>query len=209
MPTMSDPALPSIVHIVDDDDSMRAALARLLSAAGYRARTYASAGEFLVMAAEERTGCLLLDLHMPGPDGLVLQEALARSGARLPTVFLSGRGDIASSVRALKGGAFDFLTKPVAAEVLLEAVRAALAAGATEHAERDERTRLARCHAALTASERAVLQHVVAGARTRQIADELGVSERTVKSWRASMMDKMGVGSIAELMRLHALLGPP
>lgn len=113
------PAQRVRVHIVDDDDSMRAALARLLAAAGYETRTYASAGEVLVAAEETLTGCMVLDLHMPGPDGLALQATLHRRGCSLPTVFLSGRGDIASSVRALKGGASDFLTKPVQASVLL------------------------------------------------------------------------------------------
>ena len=109
---------PAVVHIVDDDDSMRIALARLLSAAGYETRSYASAGDFLIAAGDAPTGCLVLDLHMPGPDGLALQDALRRRGSSLPTVFLSGRGDIASSVRALKGGASDFLTKPVQAPLL-------------------------------------------------------------------------------------------
>jgi FixJ family two-component response regulator len=195
-----------IVHIVDDDDSMRVALARLLSAAGYEARTYASAGDFLIAADEPPSGCLLLDLHMPGPDGLALQEVLRRRGHGLPTVFLSGRGDIASSVRALKAGASDFLTKPVQAGMLLEAVRAALDADAPRRAEREERRLLLQRHAALNERERAVLRQVVQGALTRQIADALGVSERTVKACRAAVMEKMGARTLQELVLISARL---
>ena len=195
-----------IVHIVDDDDSMRVALARLLSAAGYEARTYASAGDFLIAADEPPSGCLLLDLHMPGPDGLALQEVLRRRGHALPTVFLSGRGDIASSVRALKAGASDFLTKPVQAGVLLEAVRAALEADAPLRAERERRRLLLQRHSTLNERERVVLREVVQGALTRQIADALGVSERTVKACRAAVMEKMGARSLQELVRISARL---
>jgi FixJ family two-component response regulator len=195
-----------IVHIVDDDDSMRVALARLLSAAGYEARTYASAGDFLIAADEPPSGCLLLDLHMPGPDGLALQEVLRRRGHHLPTVFLSGRGDIASSVRALKAGASDFLTKPVQAGVLLEAVRAALEADAPLRAERERRRLLLQRHSTLNERERVVLREVVQGALTRQIADALGVSERTVKACRAAVMEKMGARSLQELVRISARL---
>ena len=195
-----------VVHIVDDDDSMRVALQRLLSAAGYEARAYASAGDFLIAADDPPSGCLLLDLHMPGPDGLALQEVLRRRGHSLPTVFLSGRGDIASSVRALKAGASDFLTKPVQAGVLLEAVRAALEADAPLRAERERRRLLLQRHSTLNERERVVLREVVQGALTRQIADALGVSERTVKACRAAVMEKMGARSLQELVRISARL---
>ena len=191
-----------IVHIVEDDDSMRVALARLLGAAGYATRGYAGAGDVLIAADDGLSGCLLLDLHMPGPDGLALQEALRRRGCVLPTVFLSGRADIASSVRALKGGASDFLTKPVQAETLLAAVRAALETDAPLRAERERRLHRARSQASLSERERAVLQRVVQGALTKQIASELGVSERTVKSCRASVMAKLGATSLPDLVRL-------
>lgn len=194
------------VHIVDDDASMRTALSRLLSAAGFEVRNYASAGDFLIAAGDAPTGCLLLDLHMPGPDGLALQGALLRRGIRLPTVFLSGRGDIASSVRALKAGAGDFLTKPVRAETLLAALRAALAAEAPQRALRDQQREVETRHATLNERERAVLRQVVQGALTKQIADQLGVSERTVKSCRATVMEKMGAASLPELVRLCAVL---
>jgi FixJ family two-component response regulator len=198
-----------VVHIVDDDDSMRVALVRLLSAAGYEARAYASAGDFLIAADEPPRGCLLLDLHMPGPDGLALQEVLRRRGHSLPTVFLSGRGDVASSVRALKAGASDFLTKPVQAAALLEAVRAALEADAPLRADREQRRLLLQRHATLNERERVVLRQVVQGTLTRQIADALGVSERTVKACRAAVMAKMGARSLPELVRLSARLDDP
>jgi FixJ family two-component response regulator len=198
---------PAVVHIVDDDDSMRIALARLLSAAGYETRSYASAGDFLIAAGDAPTGCLVLDLHMPGPDGLALQDALRRRGSSLPTVFLSGRGDIASSVRALKGGASDFLTKPVQAPLLLDAVRAALQADAPLRAERELRRALEQRHATLGERERVVMRRVVQGALTKEIAHELGVSERTVKACRAAVMEKMGAASLPDLVRLSASLG--
>ena len=197
---------PVVVHIVDDDAGMRRALTRLLSAAGYAARGYASAGEFLIAEGDARTGCLVLDLHLPGPNGLELQEALRRQGRSLPVVFLSGRADIASSVRALKAGASDFLTKPVQGEVLIAAVRAALAADAPQRAERERRQGLALRHARLNERERTVLSQVVQGRLTRQIADELGVSERTVKACRAEVMAKLGAHSLPELVRISTEL---
>jgi FixJ family two-component response regulator len=205
---MSQPRVETI-HIVDDDDSMRVALARVLGAAGYATRSYASVGEFLFDAGESPGGCLLLDLHMPGRDGLDLQELMARRGQSLPTVFLSGRGDIASSVRALKAGASDFLTKPVPTETLLAAVREALDAEGPRQAERALQHGATVRYATLTERERSVLAQVVQGALTKQIAQQLGVSERTVKACRASVMDKMGAGSLPELVRLAAALPEP
>ena len=197
-----------VVHIVDDDAGMRLALSRLLAAAGFTTRSYGSAGEFLIAEPDPRQGCLLLDLHLPGPNGLELQEALQRQGRALPVVFLSGRGDIASSVRALKAGASDFLTKPVTGEVLIAAVQAALDADAPQRAERERSQALARRYAALNERERAVLHQVVQGRLTKQIADDLGVSERTVKACRAAVMDKLGAGSLPELVRISTALPP-
>jgi FixJ family two-component response regulator len=194
----------ALVHVIDDDPSMRTALARLLSAAGYRVCTHADAGAFLIAAGDDPGGCLLLDLHMPGPDGLELHEALRRRGTELPTVFLTGRGDIAASVRALKAGASDFLTKPVDADRLLAAIGAAIAADAPRRAERERRRVVATRFASLDARERAVLRRVLQGGLTKQIADALQVSERTVKSCRAAMMHKMAAGSLQELVRLAA-----
>ena len=203
---MNPPVAAIAVHIVDDDDSMRSALTRLFFAAGYAPRAYASAGEFLIALEAVPSGCLILDLHMPGPDGLALFEALHRRGIDLPTIFLTGRGDIPSSVRALKAGASDFLTKPVQSDVLLGAVRAALDADAPRRAEREELQRLVARYASLGQRERLVLQRVVGGALTKQIAYELGVSERTVKASRASVMRKMGAASLPDLVRLTEML---
>ncbi|MCX7203145.1 MAG: response regulator [Burkholderiales bacterium] len=201
---MNPPVAAITVHIVDDDDSMRSALTRLFFAAGYAPRAYASAGEFLIALEAVPSGCLILDLHMPGPDGLALFEALHRRGINLPTIFLTGRGDIPSSVRALKSGASDFLTKPVSSDTLLEAVRAALEADAPKRAERAQREQLAKVQEQLTARERAVLQRVLQGALTKQIAWELGVSERTIKACRAAVMRKMGARSLPDLVRLSS-----
>jgi FixJ family two-component response regulator len=141
---------------------------------------------------------------MPGPDGLALFEALHRRGIDLPTIFLTGRGDIPSSVRALKAGASDFLTKPVSSDTLLEAVRAALEADVPKRAERAQREQIAKVQEQLTARERAVLQRVLQGALTKQIAWELGVSERTIKACRAAVMRKMGARSLPDLVRLSS-----
>ena len=195
-----------VVHVVDDDEAMRVGLSRLLSAAGYTTRCYASAGDFLVTAPDERHGCMVLDLQLPGPDGLALQEVLQRDGGVMPIVFLSGRADIGSSVRALKAGASDFLTKPVQGEVLLEAVARALADAAPRHAALERRREHARRHATLSERERNVLQAVVQGRLTRQIADELGVSERTIKACRAEVMHKLGVTNLPDLVRLEVEL---
>lgn len=198
-----------IVHVVDDDDDMRTALARLLRAEGYDVRMHASAGDFLLRPADAGPACVLLDLAMPGPSGLDLQQALQRDSASPPIVFITGRGDVASSVRAMKAGAIDFLTKPVEPPVLIGAVEAALAR------ERSERSHRARVHDAktrfgrLTQRERAVLDFVVAGRLNKQIAGDLGISERTVKMHRAKVMSKMEAQTLAELVQMADLLDRP
>jgi FixJ family two-component response regulator len=191
-----------IVHVVDDDDSLRRALARLLRAAGFEVRDYASAGAFLLARPPEAPGCLVLDVRMPGPSGLELQAGLARDASPLPVVFLSGHGDVATSVQAMKAGAVDFLTKPVDREALLGAVRRALSRDADERATRARRSALRARYAALTAREREVLAGVVAGRLNKQIAADLGTAERTVKAHRAQVMEKMQVASVAELVHV-------
>jgi FixJ family two-component response regulator len=193
---------PPLIHVVDDDDSLRTALLRLIRAAGYEARGYASTGDFLMCPPFDRPGCLLLDLHLPGPSGLDLQEDLQRRGVLLPVVFLTGRADVASSVRAMKGGASDFLTKPVESATLLEALQTALARDGLQRDRRDEASRLQARFARLTPREREVFERVVEGRLNKQIADDLGIAERTVKLQRAQVMDKLGAGSAAELGRL-------
>src|SRR6266550_6169981 len=181
-----------IVHVVDDDDSLRKAVTRLLRAAGYDVRAYASAGEFVLANRENnRRGCVLLDVRMPGPSGLDLQEALAREDEPLPVIFLTAYGDVPTSVHAMKVGAVDFLTKPVKRDVLLSAVRMALARDARLHTSHEQVRDLRVRFAKLTPREREVFELVVAGRLNKQIAAELGISERTVKVHRAQVMTKM------------------
>jgi len=196
-----------IVHIIDDDEGMRVAVARLLRAEGFDARLYASAGDFLLAPPEEGPGCVVLDLQMPGPSGLELQDALQRRPTPLPVVFLTGRGDIASSVRAMKSGAVDFLTKPVEPAVLLKAVEAALARDRSTREQRGNVAAAQAHYARLTQRERAVFGQVVAGKLNKQIADQLGIAERTVKMHRAQVMAKMETPSLAELVHAADLLG--
>ena len=196
----------AVIHIVDDDDSLRTAVQRLLVAAGYRVRVYASAGEFLLEPPGDAPGCLLLDLKMPGPSGLDLQEALKHHDIRLPVVFLTGHGDLPTGVQAMKAGALDFLTKPVERDTLFAAVAKALqvdaALRATRSADTERQTRFAQ----LTAREREVFELVVAGKLNKQIAGELGIAERTVKAQRASVMAKLGAANAAELGKIAAEL---
>ena len=190
-----------IVHVVDDDDSVRAAVVRLLQAAGYEARGYSSAGEFLLGRTDRNApGCVVLDVRMPGPSGLELQDALARLDVEVPVVFLTGHGDIPMSVRAMKGGAVDFLTKPVTREALLPAVQAAIARDANTRAAQARRLMLHARYETLTPREREVLAGVVAGKLNKRIAIELGTAERTIKAHRAQVMEKMQAASVAELV---------
>jgi FixJ family two-component response regulator len=195
-----------IVHVIDDDGSMRNAVARLLEAEGYEVRTYASAGDYLLKPPQPGSGCVVLDLQMPGPSGLELQEALQRQADPLPVVFLTGRGDIASSVRAMKSGAVDFLTKPVQPAVLVQAVETALLRDRSARADREGAGRAQAHYDRLTERERTVFHCVVAGKLNKQIADELGIAERTVKMHRGQVMTKMEAGSLAELVHVSDLL---
>ena len=197
-----------IIHVVDDDASFRTAMTRLLKAAGHEVRSYSSAGEFLLAAPADTPGCLVLDVHMPGPSGLDLQEALTRLNVTLPIIFLTGHGDIPMTVRAMKAGAVDFLTKPVQGKVLLNAVRNALARDAENRVARTSARELHLLYETLTQRERAVFALVVDGKLNKQIARELGVSERTVKAHRAAMMEKLHVTSLAELVHLAEQRSP-
>jgi len=188
-----------LIHVVDDDDSLRSALLLLLSAGGFEARGYGSAGDFLLNPLPDRPGCVLLDLRLPGPSGLDLQEALRDKGIRLPVIFLTGHADVPTSVRAMKTGAVDFLAKPVGRETLFEALQRALALDAAGRADRAEASRLRARFANLTPREREVFELVVAGRLNKQIAGQLGIAERTVKADRAQVLAKLGVGSAAEL----------
>ena len=190
------------IFIVDDDASFRNAISRLVRAGGYAVQTFASATEFLQSARPDAPGCVLLDLQMPGPSGLDLQSALARSENALPIVFLTGKGDIRTSVHAMRAGADDFLTKPVKKEVLFAAIKRALARDAQEREQRTRRRELRARFDALTPREREVLAHVLSGQLNKQIAADLDASERTVKAHRANLMAKLQVQSVAELAHL-------
>jgi FixJ family two-component response regulator len=196
-----------IIHVVDDDDSVRTGVVRLLQAAGFEARGYASAGEFLLGRSDRNApGCVVLDVRMPGPSGLDLQEALARLEVPLPIVFLTGHGDIPMSVRAMKAGAVDFLAKPVSRDTLLASVRTALARDAETRAAREGLRLLRARYETLTPREREVFAGVVAGKLNKQIAADLGTAERTVKAHRAQIMGKMQVASVAALVHVADLL---
>jgi FixJ family two-component response regulator len=191
-----------IIYLVDDDPSFLRALSRRLQAADYQVETFGSAEEFLSHCRSEAAACAVLDLQMPGPSGLELQEALAQAEEPLPVVFLTAHGDISSSVRAMKRGAVDFLTKPVRGDELLEAVGRAVARRAAEQQTRRQKREWGARYENLTPREREVFALVVSGRPNKQIADVLGISERTVKAHRAQVMHKMGVQSPAELGRL-------
>ena len=205
---MSDPA--PVVHVIDDDEPLRTALIRLLQAAGYEARGYASACDFIIDFAESRPGCIILDVRMPGPNGLDLHDALRRRTHALPVIFLTGHGDIAMSVRAMRSGAIDFLTKPVERRALLGAVQRALEQDAAVRRAQDAQRASRQYYDTLTPREREVFQGVIAGKLNKQIAADLGAAERTIKAHRAHVMQKMKVGSVAELVRLaEHMNGPP
>lgn len=191
-----------VVHLVDDDPSVLRALARLLRAAGHDCATYGSAEEFLDRVRTDAPGCAIFDLRLPGADGLALQAQLNDGDAGLPVIFVTGRGDIATSVQAMKEGAVDFLTKPVEAAALLAAVALALARDKAARGERARTAGFAAALARLTPREREVMEMVVAGLLNKQVAGELGLAEKTVKVHRARVMQKLGVRTVADLVRL-------
>ncbi|MFM8250645.1 MAG: response regulator transcription factor [Planctomycetota bacterium] len=196
-----------IVHLIDDDDSVRKAVARLLKAAGHSVQCYANAGDFLLSLPSAAAGCVVLDVRMPGPSGLELHAAIKRLENPLPVIFLTGHGDIPMSVQAIKAGAVDFLTKPVQRQALLAAVEQALA---TQRLAQEERQRLAHiraCYESLTDRERETFHQVVQGKLNKQIATQMGIAERTVKAHRAQVMDKMRVATLADLVRVAEELG--
>jgi FixJ family two-component response regulator len=192
----------TLVGIVDDDPSVRKALTRLVKAAGYRVEVFASAREFLARPQQEDLRCLLLDVRMPGLTGLELQEALAIAGRRISIVFVSGHGDVVGSVKAMKGGAIDFLTKPVDARDLLGAIERAVAKTFTVQRDQTQATDIQGRLKTLTAREIQVFALVVTGMLNKHIAAKLGIVEKTVKVHRARVMEKMRAGSLAELVRL-------
>ncbi len=197
------------VHVVDDDASMRTSLARLLGVAGYAVSLYDTAESLLEVAGPTLTGCILLDLRLPGLDGLQVQEQLAGRGCLAPVVFLTAHGDVTASVRAMKRGAVDFLQKPVAADELFAAVSSALAREASARRQREELSALRALVSRLTERERDVWLRVVRGQLNKQIAFDLGIVERTVKLHRARAMEKLRARSTADLVRIAERLQVP
>ena len=201
---MSSPAGPATdtIFIVDDDRSFARGLARLVEAAGWRAKTYASAAEFLAPGGldEDSTGCVLLDVRMPGMKGPELYRQMLSRGIDVPVIFLTGHGDVRTSVEAMKLGALDFLEKPVSANVLVGAIRLALARHAERRVQRAQRRDIEARIARLTAREREVLDHVIAGRLNKQIAADLDISLKTVKAHRGKVMEKMEAKSVAALV---------
>ncbi len=198
---------PTTVFVVDDDASFLSAVTRLLRAGGYAVKTFAAADEFLKNPPPDLPGCVIADLHMPVMNGLDLQESLARAGNPLPVIFLTGHGDIPTSVHAMRKGAEDFLTKPVVREKMFEAVQRALARNAREREAQTRHRKLRARFDTLTPREREVLAQVIQGRLNKQIAADLDACERTIKAHRAKFMAKLRVQSVAELVRLTQALG--
>ncbi|WIW49529.1 response regulator [Bradyrhizobium sp. 62B] len=200
--------MPGLVHVVDDDESFRTAIERRLKLAGYDVVTYASSQALLEMTPnDEQAGCILLDVRIPGLSGPELQTRLIESGSHLPIIFLTGHADTPTTVRAIKAGAEDFLTKPISSEQLIDAIERALA---TQRAARVRRNRLDALRgdlARLTHRERQVFDLIVRGRINKQAAHELGTTERTVKAHRQQVMEKMQVHSLAELVSIAERLG--
>jgi len=197
----------AIVFVVDDDASVRRSTERLVRPLGFGIQTFASAREFLDNARVERPACLVLDVQMPGLSGLDLQRELEQQGVEIPIIFLTGHGDIPMTVRAMKAGAVEFLTKPVKSRDLLVAIRGAIERGRVSHRAQREVAAQRERYERLTPREREVLPLVVAGLLNKQIAGELATSERTVKFHRAHIMEKMEAGSLADLVRIAERLG--
>jgi FixJ family two-component response regulator len=195
-----------MVFVIDDDAEVRTGLVRLLRVAGRQADAYGSAQEFLERAPREAPGCLVADVFLPQVDGLLLVDMLRAAGCTLPVVFITGRVDVPTTVRAMKRGAIDFLLKPVDDTELLRAVDRAVERDLEERRARTQRAETERRFASLTPRERQVLALVVTGRLNKQIAGSLGTAQRTIKVHRARVMRKMGAGSLAELVRLAAQL---
>lgn len=195
------------VVVVDDDPSVLAALRRLITSNGHRVRTFSSGRDLLDDPTWPDAGCLVLDLSMPDQTGLELQAELARRGNRVPIVFLSGVGTVPTSVRAMQGGAVDFLEKPPNEDQLMGAVERALARGAAERKRRERSARLEERLELLTSREREVFELVVSGSMNKQIARKLGVTEGTIKVHRGRVMEKLGAQSLAHLVRIAERLG--
>jgi FixJ family two-component response regulator len=200
-------AAAPLVLVVDDDPSVRKSLSRLLESADYAVEAFASAGEFLARGPHPGPCCLVLDVKMPGLTGIQLQEMLAAAGRRMSIVFVSGHADVPTSVKAMKAGAVDLLTKPVDVRDLIAAIRRAMTRDEHERASETRLAEVRRRVAMLTARETEVFARVVTGMLNKQIGAALGIGEKTVKVHRARVMEKMQAGSVAELVRLADEVG--
>jgi FixJ family two-component response regulator len=196
-----------VVHVVEDDEMTRKATARLLQSAGHVVRTYGNAAEFLSALPAPDGGCVVLDLLLPGQNGLEVQQALMQADEPMPVIFLSGHADVTFSVRAMKSGAFDFLTKTTDGSVLLETVSRALVRSAEERTRRARQKELRTRYERLSPREREVFAHLISGQLNKQVGFDLGISEQTTKIHRHRVLDKMQADSIAHLVRMGVELG--
>src|ERR1700683_60164 len=196
------------IFLIDDDISVREGLTALIESMNLPVRSFGSAADFLTAQPVEAEGCVVLDVNMPGMNGLDLQREMNAAGIPLPVIFLTGHGDIPMTVRALKAGAVHFLTKPVREDDLLAAIRQALETDRQTRTERTEMRRLRERFDLLAPRERQVMQLVTSGRLNKQIAYELGISERTIKLYRGQVMRKMGADSLADLVQQAQKLGP-
>jgi FixJ family two-component response regulator len=199
----------AVVFVIDDDPSMRAALEDLVRSVGLQVQAFASPLEFLESKRPGAPGCLVLDVRLPGMSGLTFQKELVKEGVTLPVIFITGHGDIPMSVRAMKAGAVEFLTKPFHDQELLDAIHAAIERDRDGRREMVILTELRKRYATLTERERHIMRLVVAGRANKQIAAELNLSEMTVKVHRGQVMRKMKAGSLPELVRMADRLGAP
>jgi len=195
------------VFVIDDDANVRAAIAGLLKSEGLGCQTFGTAHEFLQNPIVDGPSCLVLDMRLPGMNGLDVQRELAHAGVRIPIIFITGHGDIAMTVQAMKAGAVEFLTKPFRNQELLDAIQQALERDRTTRDQRAKNEELHTRYDSLTSREREVMTLVVAGLLNKQIAGELGTSETTVKNHRHQVMEKMGADSVADLVKMAYKLG--
>jgi FixJ family two-component response regulator len=198
----------AIVHVVDDDASMRGALESLFDSVGLGTQTYAAAGDFLATSLADRPGCIVIDIRLPDMNGLDFQAQLSRMGVRLPVVMMTGYGDIPMSVRAMKRGAVDFLPKPFHDQDMLDAVMAAIERDRQRRTVDGDVSQLQQRFATLSPREQQVMLLVTSGKMNKQVAGDLGISEITVKIHRGAAMRKMGARTLADLVRMAEVVGP-
>jgi FixJ family two-component response regulator len=198
----------TIVHVIDDEDDVRQAVALLLRSVGLKAATYASAHEFLAQYRGGNPGCLVVDVRLPGMSGLELQERLADSRITLPVIVMTGHGDIQMAVRAMRAGALDFIEKPFHDQALLDRIQEAIERSMHLQDAAGERAELERRYASLTERERQIMSQIVDGRPNKLIADELGLSTRTVETHRAHIIEKMGAKSLSHLVRMAVAMAP-